>query len=286
MKIKKIENRLAFFILTLALFLLNINYLNISVILIGSILSYLLILLIEHFKVYNFKITKVILTIFSILFLTIYLNKITYFISDNILREYSTISISLTLIITIFILGNKGYHTIIKVILLSLYFILFLFILGFLTNIPYIEASNITSKVLLSNNLFLSSLYYTILIIYPYFLIYPISNTKFKYYDLIFSSSYQIISYLVIISILSTTLFNLYKYPFITIFKMVNLIGFIERIEIIFSLNYLFCFYYLLVLSFYTIKSNLNLVIKKDKNLNITLIFLSLIIFLISIIIQ
>ena len=67
---------------------------------------------------------------------------------------------------------------------------------------------------------------------------------------------------------------------------MVNLIGFIERIEIIFSLNYLFCFYYLLVLSYYTIKSNLNLVIKKDKNLSITLIFLSLIIFLISMVIQ
>ncbi len=286
MKIKKVENRLAFFILTLALFLLNINYLNISTILIGSLIAYLFIMLFEKTKIYQFKIVKIILTIFSLLFLPIYLNKITYYISDNILREYSTISISLTLIITIFILGNKGYHTIIKVLLLALYFIIFFFILGFLTNLLYLDGNNITTTIFFSNNLFLESIYYSILIIYPYFLIYPTTNTKFKFYDLAFSSFYQIITYIVIISILGTTLTSLYKYPFITIFKKVNLIGFIERIEIIFSLNYLFCFYFLLLFSYYNIKSNLSLIIKKDKNLTITLIFITFIIFIISTIIQ
>ena len=286
MKIKKVENRLAFFILTLALFLLNINYLNISTILIGSLIAYLFIMLFEKTKIYQFKIVKIILTIFSLLFLPIYLNKITYYISDNILREYSTISISLTLIITIFILGNKGYHTIIKVLLLALYFIIFFFILGFLTNLLYLDGNNITTTIFFSNNLFLESIYYSILIIYPYFLIYPTINTKFKFYDLAFSSFYQIITYIVIISILGTTLTSLYKYPFITIFKKVNLIGFIERIEIIFSLNYLFCFYFLLLFSYYNIKSNLSLIIKKDKNLTITLIFITFIIFIISTIIQ
>ena len=71
------------------------------------------------------------------------LNKISSFVSDNMLREYSLISISFSLLFSVFILGNKGYHTIIKVILLATYFILFITILGLFLNFPYINISNL-----------------------------------------------------------------------------------------------------------------------------------------------
>ncbi len=281
MKIKKIEIKITYFILTLAVFLLNIKNLSFLAIIIGNLLAFLFILLFEKTNIYKYKLTKFILMLISLIFLIFYLNKTTYFISDNILREYSTISISLTLLFTIFFLGNKGYHTIIKVILLAVYFIIFFLILGFATTIPYFDFSNLTTKLFLSNTLFQDSLYYMLLIIYCYFLIYPVSNTKFKTKDLLITTIYQLLTYLFIIGILSLTLTNIYEYPYITIFKKVNLIGFLERIEIIPALNYLFCFYFLLVLSFYQIKNYLKSILK-DKNLIIVLILLFILIFLVS----
>lgn len=283
MKIDKLENRITYFIITLALFLLNFKNLSLLSLIFGIILAIFLILLFEKVKAHKFKLTKIILLLLSISFMVFYLNKISYFISDNILREHSTIAISFTILFSIFILGNKGYHTIIKVILLASYFIVFFLGLGLLLNFSYIDLSNLNMNIIKNNNLLIDSLYYAFLLTFTYFLIYPISNTKFKSKDLIVSGLYQIFIYILITSILGTTLVNLYEYPYITIFKKVDLIGFIERIEIIFSMNYLFCFYFLLLLSFYQIKNILEYKIKKDKKLTIILIFLTLLIFFASI---
>ncbi len=279
MKIKKIENRLSFFFLTLAITILNIHNLSILGIIIGSILSIFFIFFMEKLNIYKYKVIKIFLMFLTFFFMTIYLNKITYFIGDNILRNYSLISISLTIIIFTYYLANKGYHTIVKVIMLASYFIIFIFLIGFLFLFPYLNLSNLNINIFTSNNLFKESFYYAIFIVYSYFLIYPLSNTKFQIRDLVINSSYQILSFLSIFSVLGLTLESLYKYSYIVIFKKVSLIGFIERIEIIFSLNYLFIFFFLLVLSFYQIKYNLQYFIKKDKNQSIILIIITILIF-------
>ncbi len=283
MKTLKIESRITYFILTLALFLLNFHKFNLLAILFGSILALLSILFFEKVNLTKFKFWKIFLISISFLFTIFYLNKITYFIGDNILRDYSTITISLTLLLTIFLLANKGYHTIIKVIILSSYFLILGIILGFATNILYINMDNLNLTIFNFNNLIAESISYSLIFIYSYFLVYPISNTKFKKLDLIIPLVYQIFLYLIIISILGTTLTNLYIYPYITIFKKVSLIDFIERIEIIFAIFYLFYFYFLLLLAFFQIKSNLEFLIKKDKPLKLTLIFLTILIFFFSI---
>lgn len=283
MKTNKLEIKITYFIITTATFLLNFKNLSLLTLIFSFLLSLLFILLFEKTKIYKFNLTKYILLLLSIIFLTYYLNKTCYFISDNILREYSTIFISFTLLLSLFIIVNKGYHTIIKIILLSSYFIILFFILGIIINIPYIDISNLNNYILENNNLLLNSLFYSFLLILNYFLIYPVSNTKFKVKDFIFNSLYQIFLYLLIISILGNTLISLYGYPYIIIFKKVNLIGFIERIEIIFSMNYLFCFYYLLLLFFYQIKYILESKIKKDNKLIFIIIFLTILIFLTSI---
>ena len=285
MKITKIENRITYFIITLVVFLLNIKNLSFLSLISGSLLSLLFILLFEKTNIRKFTITKFILLIISIFMMIISINQISSFISDNILREYSIISITFSLLLSIFILGNKGYHTIIKVILLATYFIFFITILGLLLNFPYVNISNLSFDILKTNNLFKETLYYTFLITYAYFLIYQISNTKFKIKDLLVSSSYQILLYLLIISILGSTLTNLYEYPYITIFKKVDLIDFVERVEIIFSLNYLFNFYFFLLLCYYQIRNILENKIKKDKNLKIVLILITSLVFLTSILI-
>jgi len=278
----KLENRLTYFLLIFSIFLLNINNLSLLSIIIGTIITIPIIKLLEYLNIYKYNLTKYILLIISILFLTYYLNKISYFISDNILRDYSIIIITFTLLLSIFILGNKGYHTIIKVIIISSYFIIFNIIIGLALLIPYINISNLNITVLETNNLFIKTITYIILIIYCYFLIYPITNTKFKIKDLIFSNSFNILFFILINSILNI-LINYLKYPYVTIFKKVNLINFIERIEIIYSMNYLFIFYFLLLLIYYQINYILKNKIKK-KQLNMTLSIISFLIFLFSLI--
>lgn len=285
MKTTKIENRITYFMITLGVFLLNIKNFSFFSLIFGFLLSLLFILLFQKLNIRKFKITKLILLIISIIMMILSINQISYFISDNMLREYSVITISITLLLSIIILGNKGYHTIIKVILLAAYFVFFITIFGLLLNFPYVNLSNLSLNLLKTNNLFKETFYYTFLITYSYFLIYPISNTKFKIKDLIVSSSYQILLYLLIISILGFTLTNLYEYPYITIFKKVNLIDFVERVEILFSLNYLFNFYFFLLLCYYQIRNILENKIKKDKNLKTALILITLLVFLTSILI-
>ena len=279
MKTIKLENKLTYFLLSYSLFLLNFNNISIISILIGSIISLPIILLLN-----KFKINKIFISILSLPILIYYLNKITYFINDNILKEYSLIIITLTLLLSIFILGNKGYHTIIKVILLSSYFIIFISILGIIITIPYININNININIINNNNLLTKTIYSTFIFTYSYIIIYPITNTKFKIKDLSITTIFQILKYLYIYSILGI-LINYLKYPYITIFKKINLLNFIERIEILFSLNYLFIFYFILVLSYYQIYNILKIKINKKKYLNIILIFLYFFIFLISMII-
>ena len=278
----KLENRLTYFLLIFGIFLLNFNNISFLSIIIGTVIAIPIIKLLEYLNIYKYKLTKIIILIISILLLTYFLNKVTYFISDNILREYSLIPISLTLLLSIFILGNKGYHTIIKVIIISSYFILFTLFIGFIILIPYIDISNINLSILQPHNLFINTITYIFLIIYSYFLIYPITKTKFKIQDLILSNSFNLFNYLLIFSILNV-ISRLLQYPYITIFKKVSLIGFIERIEIIFSMNYLFIFYFLLLLIYNQINYNLKKIIKK-KQLNITLSIISFLIFLFSLI--
>ena len=279
MKTIKLENRITYFLLIFGFFLLNFHSLNILSIIFGSIISFLIIKMLNITNIHKYKITKFLLLIISFILLTFYLNKITYFISDNILRNYSLIFITLTLFLSIFILGNKGYHTIIKVITIESYFIFLTLILSFIILIPYIKIENININILHTNNLLLSTLNYIFLSVYSYFLIYNITNTKYQKKDLI-GSIFNILYILLIYSILNIVT-NYVKYPYITIFQRVNLISFIERIEIIFSLNYLFIFYFLLLLIYYQIYYILKSILKK-KQLNITISIISFLIFLFS----
>lgn len=282
MKINKIENRIAYFILTFALFLLNFKNITILSLLFGSIISLPIILLFEKINIYKYKIFKIFLFIISSIFITYFLNKISYYIGYNILREYSIFIISLTLFLSVFILGNKGYHTIIKVLILASYFIVLFMILGNIILIPELNIENFNDYYVQTNYLIKQSLLVSFNFIYPYILIYPLTNTKFLKIDLITSCLNQIINYFFIISILGLTLTNIYKYPYIDIFKSVSLLGFIERIEIIFSFNYLFFMYFIILFSYYQIYYLLKKLIKKDKIFKIILSIYSIIIFLLS----
>ena len=283
MKINKIETNITFFILLFSNFLINFHSLSILSIIIGSILAFLLITLTNNLNLTKYKLTKIIIFLISISILPIFLNKITYFISSNILRNYSGIVISFLILLTSFILIKKGYHTIIKVVLLSSYFFIFILILGIFLSSFYLKIENYDLSIINDNNLFINSLYYGICIFYIYLICY-LKNAKFNIKTFIYSNLFNLGYYLFIIGILGNTLLNIYEYPYIVIYKKINLLNFIERIEFIFSINYLFCLFYLFTFIYFSIKNNL--IIKKNKYKSFILIVITILIFITSILIN
>ena len=282
MKIIKLENKIAYIILTFSIFLLAIKNLSLTSIILGSIIAIPIILLLERINLYKFKLAKISIFFISLYLEFVFLNKITYFINSNILKDYSNIIITITFLLLIIYLGNKGYHTIIKVLILATYFLILINILGFVATSFYININNI--ELITSNSLFKDTLYEIFILVYSYILIFKITKTSFKIKYLLFASIYQIINYLLIISILGKTLIKIYEFPFIVIFKKASLIGIIERIEIIFSLYYLFYFFFLIVFIYYQIRYILNRKIKKDKKLNLSLFIINIFIFILMLI--
>ena len=283
MKTNRIETNITFFIVLFANFLINFHYLNFLSIIFGSILAFLLILFTNSLNLTKYKLTKFIILLISIFLTPIYLNKITYFISNNILRNYSGIIISFLILLVSFILIKKGYHTIIKIVLLSSYFFIFILILGIFLSSFYLKIENYNFNIVNIDNLFINSLYYAINIFYIYLICY-LKFTKFSIKTFIYSNLFNLGYYLFIVGILGNTLLNIYEYPFMIIYKKINLLNFIERIEFIFSLNYLFCLFYLFVFIHFNIKNNLN--IKKNKYKNLILIVITILIFITSIMIN
>lgn len=284
MKTIKIENRIIYIILTFSLFLLHFNDLSLLSIIFSNLIASFIILLFDKINIYKYKLTKYILLIISLIIFPYYLNKISYYIADNILRDYSIIIISLTLLISIIYLIRKEYHTIVKVILLSTYFIVFIVLFGLILSFFYVNIDNINLLFLKENNLISNTLNYSLKIIYCYFLIYPITKTKYLIKDSLITISIQTFSYLFNLLILGS-LINFIKYPYIVVFKKIKLTYFIERIDIWFSLNYLFIFYFFILLIYYQIYYILKKRIKKKKLLKILLTIISLVLFIISLII-
>ena len=86
MKTNKIENRITYIILTFACFLFNFKNITFLSFLFGSLLALLFIFIAEKTNLYHFKLTKFLMFLLAIFFLIFYTNKLSYFITDNILR--------------------------------------------------------------------------------------------------------------------------------------------------------------------------------------------------------
>ena len=160
---KKIEIDILFFILLEAVYLLFFFKTSILNILIGTLLSLILIYFINKIK--NFKLIKFILLLISIIILIITLQKVTNFITFNILKNYSKTIILLTLIFTSFNLANKGYHSYIKSLEISSYFYLLLKIVSFILIIFNIEIGNYNVKLIKELSFNFNFIHFTLFVI-------------------------------------------------------------------------------------------------------------------------
>ena len=287
MQTKKIESNILLFIIIRSIFLLFFFKESLLNIILGSLVGFILIIITKKLKLKNNLLIKIILIIFLLYSSILILEQITNFIEYNILQEYPLFIIGFSFILNSLLLSLRGYHSYIKSLELSSYIIAFLGIISFFLLFSNIDLSNfniqLKTELIINQNF----LYLGILLFIGYFIINYLNNYRFNkkiYFGSILST---ILLKLLTVSILGETLLTLYDYPFISIFKRIKYLDFIERMEGILSLQYLFDFFLLFTLVLLTIKILIVDIfkIKKDKIINFTLSFISLIIFLLAYII-
>ena len=121
MNSKKIEIDILLFFLIEAIFLLLFFKENILTNLLGIILGIFLIILTKNIS--KNKYTMIVLLIITIPFSYIILIKSIAFINNNILKDYSPITIIVPFLITAIYLVIKKYHAFIKTVEISFYFL-------------------------------------------------------------------------------------------------------------------------------------------------------------------
>ena len=208
----------------------------------------------------------------------------TKFIEYNILKNYSKFILGLSFIVICFLLSYKGYHSYIKSLELSSYIIAFLGISSILLLVYNVDINNFNIQALKEVNINYQFISTGLFIFLGYAIINYLNNYQLNNKIYFGSIITIVILKLLTIGILGETLLNIYDYPYISILKRIQYLDFVERMEGILSLQYLFDFFFLFSLVLLTIKIILTDIfkLKKDKVLNITLSVISLMIFLIS----
>ena len=239
------------------LFFFKESFLNI---IISWILSLFTIPLINKIK--KNKLIDMIIIIITSFILIILLKEITTFITFNLLKNYSNIIIMITIIMISFIITNNGYHPFIKTLEIASYFYLLIKIISFILITPNINVNNFNEQLINeltinSNIIYILGTFIITLILIKY-TTNKLPNKKIYLVSLINPIIIKLISILVI----GKTLFNLYNYPYINTLKRIKYLDFIERMEGILSLEYLFCFFLTISFTLFIIRN----IIHNKKN--------------------
>ena len=243
MKAKKIELNILVFILIEAFFLLFFFKTSLINIVIGTIMGIIISIFINKIKIN--KIIQILLLIASIYLLIITTSQIIDFITHNILKNYLNVIITITFLITSYLLANKGYHAYIKAIEIIFYFFLIIKLFSTILLLPNINTDNLNYQLLneltISKSIIFISLIILFINISLNYLTKYTNNTK----TFIISIINPVIIKILTISILGTTLLNIYKYPYFSVLKRIKYLEFIERMEGILSFEYLLTFIFL-----------------------------------------
>ena len=285
MKNNKIEINILFFFVIRAVFLLYFFYYSLINLLLSSVITIILITIYNKLSLKKNIFFKCFLLAILLFLSPSILNKITSFIEFNILKNYSPFIIAFSLIIVSLYMAIKGYHTLIKSLELSLYFILFLSLLSVALLLNYINLNNfnlltIHKELILSSSLIKPSIAYFLI----YIMLDYLNNYKITYKMYFLTIINTLFIKIMTISILGSSLTYLYKYPYINVLKSIKYLDFIERMEGLLSLQYLFDFVFLLTLFLLTIKLLIKdiMKIKKPKIINIILRSIVLLVFILK----
>ena len=243
MKKLKIEIDILIFVLIEALSLMFFFKTSLLNLVIGTIFGIILIFITNKIKIN--KLIKIILLLASILLFLTIINKITSFISFNILRNYPSFIITFTFILSALYLAKRGFHTYTKALEISAYFFLFLKLATFILIIPNINISNFNIQLIKETTLDINIFYIALSFLLLNLSIKYLTNKKIHITSYLISSINPLLIKLLTILVMGETLLSLYDYPYVNIFKRIKYFDFIERMEGILSFEYLFSFFFL-----------------------------------------
>lgn len=251
MKKNKVENSLLIILMIRAIFLLFFNKLTITDLIIGSFLGLLFIIIYQKLNLKKYTFFKLILLFFFIFISLITLRNISYFIHDNILKNFSLFIIAISFLLMSLYITYKGYHTYIKTLELSSYILVIMFLFSFSLLIPHINFSNYIPFDYMPSMACLNVSFFILII---FIAINYLNNYQLNYKTYIISIINIVFIRLFITGILSKTLESVFQYSYISIFKKISYFDFFERLEGIFSIQFLFDYLLLLTLFTLTIK--------------------------------
>ncbi len=256
---KKIENTLLNIIVIRGIFLLLFSKISIFDLLIGEVISLIFILIYQKINIKRFRIWQIAILFIDTLTIMFLLSDISFFIRDNLLKHSHILPITISFLILCLYICYKGYHTFIKTLELSFYIILFLGVISLILLIPYINIHNLTLPDLNINN----AIKYAITMIILFISINYLNDYKTTILDVTISFTNIILIKVLMILTLSNTLINVFKYPYVSMFKRISFFNFLDRLENVLALQYLFDYFIILSLLILTIKTILAKLIKK-----------------------
>ena len=232
----------------------------------------------KNAKTFGF-IMRILLIIVSAFMFILILANLEIFTSSFFFVHTPNYMVALPVIILMIIFAKNGLKCVGRVA--EILFIISLPIIIFICTafIQYIDLDNIKPIMMASNNqIALSTLFFAIFSATPYLLLLNTEDDG-KYYVLgyIFTAFVSIIILFIIISVLGPTLMHLYQYPEYFVLKKFKVFGFLERIENIVSIIWIFNCIITLACSSVMIKD-----LFPKKGQNITFPIFTIILFLIS----
>lgn len=280
----------------------NSSYLSIIICFILSLLLVFLFIYIFSFKkelsidekiklLFNKKISFILNLFLIICFInisiTIFYN-LNNFINTEFLTNTPILIIGLLFSIVIIYINTKGLEVISRVSFIFLIFYFLFFLIGILSLINIINLNNFLPFNFNFYGTYNNSLYIILNNILPIFLLLIIPKKRIidhnktnKYIIISYFISFLIILILVIyiIGILGINLTNFYQYPEYMIYKRINLFNFINRIENLLIIKYIFNYFISLSLITHYISKTIT-----KKNNNYLYIIITLIPLLLSLV--
>jgi spore germination protein KB len=215
------------------------------------------------YEIINNNFISSLLSIFVFFFCaTSYWNFIN-FISSQFLYKTPDILISLLFITSIIYINYKGLNTILRVSTILFYITVFIFITSFIGLVFQIKLENLMPIFMNSNNkIILGSLHVIAYNTLPLFMLLVIPNNyvkidiKSNLFIFIFAS-FMLLSYaFFVLSIYGIDIATLLHFPEFHLLKRLTLMGFVKRLENIFSLQWAFDYFIFISFAIYFICQN------------------------------
>ena len=219
----------------LIIFPLILSYKTSSILLISTslIFTYILIKLVIYFKKY--KLFNYIINIILVLFIIYMFYLLVDFIHIEYLINTNYLYIYLLFFLTTFFISSKKFETISKASFILFIISLLLFLIQSITLVSDINYIYKIHKINIIS-LLLDSIKISLISTIPFFIIND--TKKIRNYYLI-SSLTILITSIFTINIINNNLLHTYKYPLYQLFSHINIFGFINRLESLFSLMWI-----------------------------------------------